>query len=164
MKYFLSIVALLIFSAGVARADLAKDCFTTVDNTQFCTTDGLGKVQVFVFDAGWCPYCNQEMDDLAPLYASTYANNPNVIFASLSGEGYDNGSQPDVSFLQQWKSQHNITFVVAGKSEDFGQQFGAQDYIPFSVVVDQTGNITKSGDLSASDIQTEVNRLLGTTH
>jgi len=160
MKTLSLLVGVLAFYSGIAKADLAKDCFTTVDNTQFCSTDNLGKVQVFVFNAGWCPACNDEMDELGPMYTKQYANKA-VVFASLSGEGYGEGSTPTVSFLKQWKSQHKIPFIVGGKKEDFGEAFGESQYIPFTVIIDQQGNVTKTGSLGADEISSEVDRLLG---
>jgi thiol-disulfide isomerase/thioredoxin len=146
-------------AAGVAKADLAKECFTTDTNGQFCTTDNIGKVQVWSFNAGWCPGCNEEMEEL-PAVSKKFAGQ-DVVFASLSGEGYSRGSRPDATFLKAWRSQHKIPFVVAGKYRSFGDQFGAQGYIPFNVIVDKAGNIVESGSLSADTIETRVKALLG---
>lgn len=138
--------------------ELPKVCYETVDSSQFCTTDHLGDVQVFVYNAGWCPPCNMEMDELSVLYKQ-FVGKP-VTFASLSGEGYQRGSVPDKQFLKSWKQQHHIPFVVAGKYKDFGQAFEFPGYIPFTVIVDQKGNVVDKGGLDASEIIAKVKQLL----
>ncbi len=157
MRAFLFSAAFLFTYS--AFAELPKVCYTTVDNTEFCTTDNLGKVQVYIYNAGWCGPCNQEMDEM-PDVAAQFAGQ-NVAFASLSGEGWSRGQKPDVAFLKEWKDRHNVTFTVAGKYRDFGTAFNPPGYIPFSVIVDQQGNVAKSGSMGGSEIADEVRRLLG---
>jgi hypothetical protein len=159
MKALLMPVTLLLVLAVQAKADLPRVCYATVEGGQFCTTDNLGKIQVFVYNAGWCPACNAELGEL-PGVASQFTGQP-VVFASLSGEGWNRGERPDITFLQEWKLKHNIPFVVAGKYRDFGTAFNPPGYIPFTVIVDKQGNVTKSGSLSSSEISDEVRRLLG---
>ena len=96
--------------------EIAKICYDTVDNSQFCTTDHLGNVQVFIYNAGWCPPCNSEVHELSNSYKQFEGKA--VTFASLSGEGFDHGTKPDKAFLEAWKAKHNIPFVVAGKYKD----------------------------------------------
>ncbi len=139
--------------------EIAKICYDTVDNSQFCTTDHLGNVQVFIYNAGWCPPCNSEVHELSNSYKQFEGKA--VTFASLSGEGFDHGTKPDKAFLEAWKAKHNIPFVVAGKYKDFGKAYGASGTIPFTVVVDQTGNIVAKGNMSPSSVVAKVKQLLG---
>ncbi len=142
---------------GTDRA-IPKVCYDTLEGTQFCTTDGVGNVQVFVYNAGWCGPCNGEMSELSRLY-SEFEGEP-VIFASLSGEGWSRGAKPNAQFLGEWKAKHNIPFVVAGKFRDFGKAFNSPGSIPFAVVVDKAGNVVKSGFMSGSQIASRVRDLL----
>jgi peroxiredoxin len=157
-----SMIQRLVLVAAVAtlsvHAAIPKLCYDTVDGTQFCTTDNTGKVQVFVFNAGWCPPCNQEMDELSAGYPEFAGKE--VVIASLSGEGFSHGTQPDQAFLKAWKKKHNIPFTVAGKYKDFGSSLGATGTIPFSVIVDKTGNVVKKGNISAGSIYNTVRQLL----
>ena len=159
MKTVLMSVAFLFILSGVAKADLPKVCYTTVDGGQFCTTDNLGKVQVFIYSAGWCPSCNEEMAQMPAIY--NQFTGQAVIFASLSAEGWSRGEKPDATFLRDWQQRYNIPFVVAGKFKDFGKAFDAPGYIPFAVIVDKQGNVVKSGSLGPSEIGDQVRQLLG---
>ena len=164
MKTIRMFVYTLICSLGLwAQATpvgerIPNVCYDTVEGTQFCTGNQAGNVQVFVFNAGWCGPCNSEMDDVVDLYPQFEGKA--VTFASLSGAGWSHGSKVDRQFLQEWKDKHQIPFVVAGKSKDFGKQFGASGTIPFAVVVDKQGNIAQSGFMSASQIARQVHSLL----
>jgi thiol-disulfide isomerase/thioredoxin len=159
----LLLASLFLIPAGFAAdsvSDIPKACYDTVDGGQFCTTDKEGDVKVFVFNAGWCGPCNQEMAALSRM-APQYEGKP-VTFASLSGEGWRRGAKPDQKFLKEWKARHKIPFVVAGKFRDFGKQFGAEGGIPFAVIIDQKGDIAEKGYLEPSDIRRTVDQLLGT--
>ena len=159
MNHVARLLCAVFLFAGISYASVVPNlCYDTVDGTQFCTLDKLGNVQVFIYNAGWCPPCNEEMHALAPAY-SEFANSP-VTFASLSGEGYAHGSKPDQTFLKSWKQKHNIPFVVAGKYKDFGQSMGASGTIPFAVIVNQKGESVAHGNLSPSTITSTVRKLL----
>lgn len=141
-----------------AHAVIPEICYDTVDGDQFCTTDDAGKVQVFVYNAGWCPPCNTEVSQLSQMHEE-FENQP-VTFASLSGEGFTRGSQPNRAFLEAWQKKHKVPFVVAGKFKDFGKAFGAPGSIPFTVIVDKENNVSKKGHLSASQVVQHVRTLL----
>ncbi len=140
-----------------SAASIPNICYDTLEGTQFCTTDNVGKVQVFVYNAGWCGPCNQEMAELADVYPQFEGQ---AIFASLSGEGWSRGSKPNKTFLSEWKSRHSIPFVVAGKYRDFGKAFNSPGSIPFAVIVDKKGDVSKSGFMSASEISSRVRQLI----
>ena len=158
----LVMLSLCIAFATSANAEYAPNlpevCYDTVEGEQFCTTDNVGKVQVYVYNAGWCPPCNSEMQALPNVYKK-FDGEP-VVFASLSGEGWRRGQQPDAEFLRSWQEKHRINFVVAGKFKDFGKHFNSPGSIPFAVIIDKEGNVAKSGNLSPSKIESEVRRLL----
>lgn len=158
MKTFTISFLFLCIALTVSAATIPNECYTTVDNGQFCTHDNLGKIQVLVFNAGWCPPCNQEMGELSEAYPE-FANSP-VVFASLSGEGWNRGAKPDQQFLKEWKEKHGIPFVVAGKYKDFGKNFGATGSIPFAVIVDAQGNTVKKGYIEAPSVVEKVRELL----
>ena len=154
----LGIMCLMAGSVVKGDEGIANICYDTVDGSQFCTAEHVGNVQVFIYNAGWCPPCNSEMAELSQAYSEFEGKS--VTFASLSGEGFSHGSQPDKTFLKQWQTKHHIPFVVAGKFRDFGTNFGANGYIPFSVIVDKSGKIAKSGNLDAAEILSTVRDLL----
>lgn len=149
-----------VYASEYTPKELTKICYDTVDGSQFCTTDNLGKVQVFIYNAGWCPPCNSEVSELSRNY-NQFEGEP-VVFASLSGEGFQHGSKPDQAFLKAWKAKHNIPFVVAGKYKDFGKTYGATGTIPFTAIVDGAGNIVAKGNMSPSSVVAKVKSLLAT--
>lgn len=153
------LTALFLAAPLFAAPSLPEICYDTVDGGQFCTTDNVGNVQVFVYNAGWCGPCNNEMDELAETYGQFEGKA--VTFASLSGEGWSRGAKPDKQFLSEWKARHHIPFVVAGKFRDFGQKFNSPGSIPFSVIIDKEGNVADKGFLGASEIAERVSSLLG---
>mgnify|MGYP003394691379 CR=1 FL=1 len=159
MKILNTLIAVCLFSVSAANADTIPNvCYEKLGEGQFCTTENIGKVQVFIFNAGWCGPCNSEVSQLSRDYTQ-FAEKP-VVFASLSGEGYSRGTPPDQTFLKSWQKKHNIPFVVAGKKGDFGTHFGANGYIPFAAIIDKEGNLAESGNLEASAIVQSVKRLL----
>lgn len=163
MKALLLALTLVVAAPVVAdleSAELPQICYDTHDAKQFCTQDNLGKVQVYIYNAGWCPPCNSEMGELAAEVSEF--DGQNVKFASLSGEGWQRGQKPDATFLKAWKKKHNIpdSVAVAGKFRDFGSAFGSPGSIPFAVIIDQQGNKSQSGFMSVSQIFSQVKKLL----
>lgn len=150
----------LFLLCSVLRAEdfIPRLCYTDIDQNQFCTHDNVGKVQVYLYNAGWCPPCNEEMDELAAAYPE-FENAP-VVFASLSGEGFSHGTPPDATFLKGWKNKHQIPFTVAGKNRDFGKTFGNSGSIPFAVIVHPLGFVVKKGNLDVAEITSTVRELL----
>ena len=142
----------------VAAPSIPNVCYDTLEGTQFCTHDNVGKVQVYIYNAGWCGPCNSEMHELSQDTAQ-FEGKP-VVFASLSGEGWSRGTKPNAVFMGEWKAKHGIPFVVAGKFRDFGKAFNSPGSIPFAVIVDKKGDVSKSGFLSANDITNRVRQLL----
>jgi len=161
---FLALFFMAPLAVGFEIEDRAipKVCYDTLEGSQFCTTDNVGSVQVFVYNAGWCGPCNSEMSELSHLYPE-FEGQP-VVFASLSGEGWSRGTKPTTKFMSEWKAKHKIPFVVAGKYRDFGKAFNSPGSIPFAVVVDKAGNVAKSGFMSGSQIAARVRQLLAEDH
>lgn len=142
----------------VVAPSIPNVCYDTLENTQFCTHDNVGKVQVFIYNAGWCGPCNSEMHELSQ-DAVQFEGQP-VVFASLSGEGWSRGAKPTAKFMGEWKAKHGIPFVVASKYRDFGKAFNSPGSIPFAVIVDKSGAVSKSGFMSSSEISNRVRQLL----
>ena len=84
---------------GLESVELPKLCYDTVDSTEFCTTDNIGNVQVFIYNAGWCGPCNSEIQELSAKHAQFTGKK--ITFASLSGEGFQRGTKPDKVFLEK---------------------------------------------------------------
>jgi len=155
-----TLLALFLLCPFFAQAEefIPRLCYTDIDQNEFCTHDNIGKIQVYLYNAGWCGPCNEEMEELAGSVAE-FEGAP-VIFASLSGEGYSQGQAPDATFLKSWKKKHNIPFQVAGKNRDFGKKFGNPGSIPFAVIVHPMGTVVKSGSLDVSEIKSAIRELL----
>jgi len=158
-RYFARLVFLLALSSITAQAvPLPEICYDKVEGGQFCTTDGLGWVQVYIYNAGWCGPCNQEMKELSAAYPE-FSIQP-VVFVSLSGEGWTRGAKPDATFLAEWQAKHRIPFIVAGKFRDFGKAFNSPGSIPFAVIIGKDGTVVKSGFLPAHEITAKVRELV----
>jgi len=155
-----TLLALILMCPALLRAEefIPRLCYGDVDQNLFCTHDNVGKIQVYLYNAGWCGPCNAEMEELADSVAE-FEGAP-VVFASLSGEGYSQGNPPDQTFLKSWKAKHHIPFSVAGKNRDFGKTFGNPGSIPFAVIVHPLGTVVKKGNLSVSEITKVVRDLL----
>jgi peroxiredoxin len=114
-------------------------CWTDANAAKVCIDDYANNVKVLIYNAGWCPDCNQEMKELAP-QATNYDGRP-VVFLSLSAAGFKSGSQPDATFLKQWKDKYQIPFPVLASPNDPGKAFG-QDEIPNVEVLDFQDKLT----------------------
>ncbi len=162
MKSFLSSLLLLLATAAlpIFAAQLPSTCYPTDSGTDFCIQAAVGKVQVLLYNAGWCPACNDEVDSIVAAFPEF--DGKNVVFVSLSGNGYNSGSQPNLSYFKQWRSQHHIPagIVVGGKYRDYGEAFGTTGYIPYAVIIDAQGNVVKNDNLDPSEIISTVRDLL----
>ncbi len=158
MKRLFASAMLCFATSSFSAPELPNICYDKLEGGQYCTTDGLGWVQVYIYNAGWCGPCNQEMHELAALHAE-FSIQP-VVFVSLSAEGWSRGQKPDATFMGEWKAKHKIPFIVAGKHRDFGKAFNSPGTIPFAVILKKDGTVAKSGSMSAQEITGTVRGLL----
>ncbi len=155
----LFVIAMVCFGTrSFSAPELPNICYDKLEGGQFCTTDGLGWVQVYIYNAGWCGPCNDEMRELSMLF-DEFSIQP-VVFVSMSGEGFGHGTKPDVKFMGEWQQKHKIPFIVASKYRDFGKAFNSPGTIPFAVILKKDGTVAKSGSLSAQEITGTVRALV----
>ncbi len=122
-------------------------CWTDVAGQQVCLEDKTHDfaVRVLLFNAGWCGPCNSEFATIGSDMAKF--KEKNVVFFSLSCEGWNYGAAPNQTFLTEWSTKHRLAqaqaqFVVAGSPRHCGGDFfGAGTGIPNAVVVDTMGEV-----------------------
>lgn len=122
-------------------------CWTDVANQKVCLEDPIHdfKVRVLIFNAGWCGPCNSEFAHIDQEMAKF--KDKNVVFISLSCEGWNSGSKPDQKFLTEWQTKHKLaspkaSFVIAGSPRHCGGDFFGEDTgIPNAVVIDTMGMV-----------------------
>jgi thiol-disulfide isomerase/thioredoxin len=125
-----SVHALAVIEVG---QNVPDQCWNTSEGTQFCLSSASNTVRVLLFNAGWCPPCNQEFSELIP-EVGQFANEP-VTFVSLSAQGFTHGASPNQQFLQQWKEKYSIPFTVAASPNNFGTDFETESYIPNVAII-----------------------------
>ncbi len=161
------LLAVPAFSAVVGVGQTAPyQCWATDNSTQYCLSKNPTAIQVLLYNAGWCPDCNQEFTDLSKGVGQF--DGKGVIFISLSANGFDNASPPDATFLAQWRARFNLpaSFIVAASPNDAGMTyFNPPYYIPAVVIIDQNGTVVyEAVEPGADVIFDQVNSLLNQKH
>ena len=136
----LSVPAFAVYEVGDAVENL---CWKDAEEKTLCLEDEALKptVKVLLYNAGWCPPCNDELSEIAPR-VTEFAGKP-VTFLSLSASGWQHGSEPTMQFLKEWAAKHKITFPVLASPKDAGKKFIAPPiYIPNVAIVGKDGKLT----------------------
>lgn len=108
-------------------------CWKDIDDQDFCLNFYALRVRVLIFNTGWCPDCNVEMEELIPRLPE-FAEKP-VLFLSLSASGFSSSEPPSSEFLKSWKEKHNIPFPVLASPKDPGKKFFDPPYMIPSVAI-----------------------------
>jgi len=142
LSLLLSAPAFGIYSVGDKPANT---CWKDMNDATVCLDDNAGKVRVLLFNAGWCGPCNSEFAELTRR-TRKYAGK-NVVFISLSAEGWTGGSSPNQQFLREWATKHGLdkaaaTFIVAASPRNAGRDYFSSPSIPNVAVIDSSGAIT----------------------
>lgn len=137
-------IALLFVPVAFAAIEkgqpVADKCWTNSDAKTVCINDFKTNVRVLIHSAGWCGPCNEEMSQLAPR-VKEFEGKP-VTFISLSAYGWESGTMPDMTFLNEWKNKFKIPFPVAASPRDAGKvYFDPPLFIPNTVIIDRMGNL-----------------------
>ena len=141
MKIALMSLILLAFAEQKVGETVPETCWKDFEDKQVCLSQSADKVRVLMFNAGWCPACNEKMGELVQK-VDVFKNSP-VVFYSLSSEGYKRGAPADAEFLKNWKEKHKIPFIVAASPRDPGRKFFEPPlYIPNVVIVGRDGKLT----------------------
>jgi hypothetical protein len=120
--------------------DTVQDmCWNDDQGKEVCLNQYNG-VRVLLYNAGWCGPCNSEFDELS---TSVQSHLSKATFIGVSGNGWSQRSNPDQTFLQEWRSRHNVPteVVLTGKRNDFGQAFGHRS-IPNVAVINKDNVLT----------------------
>jgi len=135
-------------------------CWNTVDSKEVCTRQLEGKIAVLVYNTGWCPGCQDEMEELSRRYLEI--KNEKVFVISLSAEGFKHGQPANEEFLKAWKKKYQIPFEVAASPNNAGKEFFKPPYyIPASVILDPNGVVQlKKVDASVDEIFSKVRELM----
>ena len=156
---FLCSTTFAVYNVG---DQVGESCYEKLDGGQFCLSYGEGAVRVIVNNAGWCPPCNDELKELGKS-AHLEFNPMEVIFISLSAEGYSRNTKPDQTFLASWKEKHKIPFIVAGDYKNFGKDYFSSPAIPNVAILDRSGKLFwKAIGPEVSEVYAEVRKALAT--
>lgn len=108
-----------------------------------------GKKVVLNFWATWCPPCVEEMPELSALYPALQAQNVELI-----GIAVDNQANVE-TFLDKTPVTYPMALAGFGGSELAEQLGNTQGGLPFTVVLDEDGNVLmkKAGRIQMSEIK-----------
>lgn len=109
-----------------------------------------GKVSVLLHSAGWCRPCNEEIKSLVPKSEREFAGK-DVVFYSLSCDGWKNASGVTKDFLLEWDKAYSISackanWLVLNSMRDCGKSyFRPGSGIPNVAILDKDGKLVFSG-------------------
>jgi len=128
-------------------------CWHNAEDRAFCIDDYKTKVRVLLYSTGWCPNCNEEMEKLVPMVAQF--KEKDVVFLSLSAEGWKVGALPSQSFLKEWRQKFRIPFPVLASPRDPGRNF----FEP-PITIPNFAIVNKRGKLAAKEAEFDLGLLL----
>jgi thiol-disulfide isomerase/thioredoxin len=151
---FLGIILTVSSYAGLSRVGdpVPNMCWEDSAAKKHCLSDFKGKTAVLLYNAGWCGPCNSEFKGL-PSAVAKYAGGiggHEVVFLSLSCEGWSSGSAPSGKFLEEWKAKHGLgsakaDFLVLASPRDCGREFFTSGSIPNVAIIAETGHLNYKG-------------------
>lgn len=150
---FAGLLSLNIFGAVLEVGDTVPEmCWKDAQDQDVCLSQYPEKVRVLLYNTGWCPSCNEEMEQLIP-QLDTLKDEP-LIFMSLSAQGFTS-AVPDAQFLKEWKEKHSIPFPVLASPKDPGKKFFEPPYSIPAVVI-----LGKNGAVAYKEVGPEVDAIL----
>lgn len=134
-------IALVVVSTAFAEIKVGEKvpnlCWRDTQEKMVCIDDDRGAIRVLIYGAGWCGPCQREMEELVGKIKKYEGKQ--VRFYNLLAEGWGQGSAPDRTFLNAWKTRFNVPFTVAGSPNDPGLTFHRSPKYPNVAVVDENG-------------------------
>ncbi len=153
MKYLLVLLLCSSVFAAPYRVgeSVANKCWEDALGKKTCLSDFKGETAVLLFNAGWCGPCNDEFKGIVKAmekYSPPLKHE--VVFLSLSCDGWSNGSGPSVSFLKEWDAKFRLsngkpTFLVLASPRDCGRDFFSSPSIPNVAIISETGHLNWKG-------------------
>lgn len=160
IAFLLAIVTLPLFGVVEIGEKTPELCWKKIEAKEICTRDLTGKIAVLVYNTGWCPGCQEEVEELSRRYAEI--KNEKVVVISLSAEGFKHGQPANEEFLRAWQKKYQIPFEVAASPNNAGKEFFKPPYyIPATVILDKSGILQfKKVDASVGEIFSKVRALM----
>ncbi|MBQ7688547.1 MAG: TlpA family protein disulfide reductase [Clostridia bacterium] len=126
------------------------------DHNEFASANLKGKPAVINFWATWCPPCCAELPDFNSAYEQ-YGNDVQFVMVNLT-----DGERETEAGVRAFLEENGYTFPVYYDLRADASYAYAVNSIPFSVFVDQDGNVytTHLGMLSASELYSTIEALL----
>jgi thiol-disulfide isomerase/thioredoxin len=87
-----------------------------------------GKATMLVFWETWCPHCQEEVPKLEDTYTKYKSKGLNIVAVTTESRGATDDT------VNQFISEHKLTFPIAKDSGDMSQRFGVQG-IPAAAIV-----------------------------
>lgn len=145
----LFVISSVAFSVIKEGETVPNWCWDDVNGKKVCIDDYKSNVKVLIYSAGWCGPCKNEMAELSGKVKKFFRKD--VVFFSLSSQGWTGNSPADATFLKSWKTKFNlnfgkdIQFVVAAAQDDFGRNFFSNPGIPNVAILDKNNKLTFKG-------------------
>ncbi len=117
--------------------------------------DFRGKVVILNFFATWCGPCNHEMPYFQHI-ADSLGYKVSVIAVSIDD---GDSSYSTLTSLNRYADKRKISFqIISDPHQKAYSNFGAKDFIPWTFVIDRTGNVvhTERGMFDSAKVLTDI--------
>ena len=116
--------------------------------------DGYAGINLFIFHASWCGYCNMELPALKKLYAE-YA----PCGVHFMGVNEDDSKEIMEAFVQKME----IPYPVVHWDYELMKKFGHPRAIPSHFLIDSTGKVVlrEIGPIDPQKLRTQLDKTLG---
>lgn len=137
MRTLVSLVAAMMISASAMAAEASPFSLRDINGEKVSLSDYKGKVVLMSFWATWCGPCKEEMPHLQKLY--TAKKDEGFVVLSISTDDARSASK-----VKPWIKKNQYDFpVLLDKESSVIAQYNPSKTLPYTVVVDQKGEIAK---------------------
>ncbi len=152
MKFTLYVLVLFFASFSFAQTNIELKT-TSGEAIQSQHIMNNGKQKVFVFWSRYCQPCKLEMKGIRNVGANWLTDyNAEVYFVSL--ESYPSDAYQKLDFLGELQSQSGKYFLHDNQMKLY-HSFGSST-IPFTIIVDEQGNLLRQWDSYDSGLETSI--------